>query len=232
MPPLPPYRHPATVGSSCSVARSGLAARAGQRVARPVSLLNRRRSPLTAPCASTTRGYGFRRQAVPMSPPMACSARPLGCSNGVPRPKPADRPDHALLPYPSHPPRSPRVLGAALVGAGCVLRPRPARLGVSSEPGRQVRRFEIHAIASPEPPLRNLEPVPKICPKSIAAAAVEAPARQNQSSRLVHSWRAAYARQGRQHCCRTASERGSAGRPKALSARRSPASPCGNASGS
>jgi hypothetical protein len=36
-------------------------------------------------------------------------------------------------------------------------------------------------------------------------------ARRGQWSRLVHSWRAAYARQGRHRWCRTATERGSSG---------------------
>ena len=61
-------------------ARSSLAARAGQRAGQPGRLLGPRRSAVPRPAPSTTRGYGFRRQAVPMSPPMACSARPLGCS--------------------------------------------------------------------------------------------------------------------------------------------------------
>jgi hypothetical protein len=34
---------------------------------------------------------------------------------------------------------------------------------------------------------------------------------RGQWSRLVHSWRAAYARQGRHRCCRTVTERGSSG---------------------
>ena len=46
--------------SGCSVARSGLAALAGQRVGQSGQPPHRRRSAVTAPRASATRGYGFR----------------------------------------------------------------------------------------------------------------------------------------------------------------------------